>query len=58
MTESDGPDWGYHVADVNLALGNLVSDAASSEASWSKEAHLRRPAIAAERCRYRPRIPE
>jgi hypothetical protein len=39
VTESDGPDWGYHVADVNLALGNLVSDAASSEASWSKEAH-------------------
>ena len=36
VTETDGPDWGYHVADVNLALGDLVADAAAAEASWSK----------------------
>ncbi len=39
VTETDGPDWGYHVADVNLALGNLVADAAAAEASWSKDKH-------------------
>ena len=39
VTETDGPDWGYHVADVNLALGNLVADAAAAEASWSKTGH-------------------
>jgi hypothetical protein len=26
-----GPDWGYHVDDVNLALGNLVADVAREE---------------------------
>jgi hypothetical protein len=35
VTEEAGPDWGYHTDDVNLALGNLVSDVASAEASWS-----------------------
>ncbi len=39
VTETDGPDWGYHVGDVNLALGNLVADAAAAEASWSKDKH-------------------
>jgi Protein of unknown function (DUF3089) len=29
--------WGYHVYDVNLALGNLVSDVAAAEASWSAQ---------------------
>jgi hypothetical protein len=29
-----GPDWGYHVDDVNLALGNLVADVAREEASY------------------------
>jgi pimeloyl-ACP methyl ester carboxylesterase len=28
------PDWGYHVADVNLALGNLVADVAAAERAW------------------------
>ena len=35
VTESAGPDWGYHTADVNLALGNLVADVASAESSWA-----------------------
>jgi DUF3089 family protein len=36
VTEQDGPDWGYHADDVNLALGNLVADAAAAEAAWEK----------------------
>ena len=36
VTETDGPDWGYHPYDVNLALGNLVADTARAEATWSK----------------------
>ncbi len=34
VTESLGPLWGYHVSDVNLALGNLVGDVATQEASF------------------------
>jgi hypothetical protein len=34
LTETAGPNWGYHVYDVNLALGNLVSDVAASEKTW------------------------
>jgi hypothetical protein len=26
-----GPDWGYHLDEVNLALGNLVADVATEE---------------------------
>jgi len=26
VTEALGPAWGYHLDDINLALGNLVSD--------------------------------
>ncbi len=29
-----GPNWGYHLQDVNLALGDLVADVASEEASY------------------------
>jgi hypothetical protein len=36
VTELQGPAWGYHADDVNLALGNLVADVAAAEASWSK----------------------
>ncbi len=36
VTEKDGPDWGYHVDDVNLALGNLVDDVAAAERAWPK----------------------
>jgi Protein of unknown function (DUF3089) len=35
VSEQDGPDWGYHTFDVNLALGNLVQDVAAAERSWS-----------------------
>jgi hypothetical protein len=36
VTEVLGPDWGYHVDDVNLGLGNLVADVAAAERSWSR----------------------
>ena len=39
VTEELGPDWGYHLDDVNLALGNLVADTAAAETSWLKGAH-------------------
>lgn len=29
-----GPTWGYHTYDVNLALGNLVSDVAAFESAY------------------------
>jgi DUF3089 family protein len=34
VTAALGPDWGYHLSDVNLALGNLVSDVAQEEAAY------------------------
>lgn len=34
VREVQGPDWGYHAADVNLALGNLVADVAAEEARF------------------------
>ncbi len=33
VTASLGPTWGYHTADINLALGNLVADVAALEAA-------------------------
>jgi hypothetical protein len=35
VTEVDGPAYGYHPYDVNLALGNLVTDVAAAEATWT-----------------------
>lgn len=35
VTEEDGADWGYHIDDVNLALGNLVADVAGAESNWT-----------------------
>jgi len=32
-----GPDWGYHPFDANLAMGNLVTDVAAAEATWSSQ---------------------
>jgi hypothetical protein len=29
-----GPAWGYHLQDVNLALGDLVADVAGEEAAY------------------------
>jgi pimeloyl-ACP methyl ester carboxylesterase len=37
VTQTLGPTWGYHGDDVNLALGNLVTDVAAAEASWSAQ---------------------
>jgi hypothetical protein len=34
LTENLGPAWGYHVADINLALGNLVQDVRLQEAAY------------------------
>jgi hypothetical protein len=34
VSASLGPQWGYHLNDVNLALGNLVSDVGLEEASY------------------------
>lgn len=34
MTEALGPTWGYHLDDINLALGDLVHDVATEEASY------------------------
>ena len=34
LTELDGAAWGFHVADVNLALGNLVTDVQRQEAAY------------------------
>lgn len=39
VTESLGPNWGYHAYDVNLALGNLVGDVAAAERAWGRARH-------------------
>ena len=35
VTESLGPAWGYHLDDINLALGNLVNDVKTEEAAYA-----------------------
>ncbi len=35
VSESLGPNWGYHLDDVNLALGNLVADVRVEEAAYT-----------------------
>jgi hypothetical protein len=35
VTESLGPAWGYHLDDISLALGNLVSDVRADEAAYA-----------------------
>jgi hypothetical protein len=35
VSESLGPDWGYHVDDIGLALGNLVQDVRGQEATYA-----------------------
>jgi hypothetical protein len=34
VSDTMGPLWGYHVADVNLALGNLVFDVSLEESAY------------------------
>ena len=36
VTQPLGPAWGYHLDDVNLALGNLVVDVAQEEAAYHR----------------------
>ena len=51
VTEQDGASWGFHVADVNLALGNLVDDvqAAGDRLPRRAAGSRRYPAAVAER---------
>jgi hypothetical protein len=32
-------DYGYHLNDANLALGNLVADVAAAESTWTITRH-------------------
>jgi hypothetical protein len=34
VSETLGAVWGYHLYDINLALGNLVGDVAAAEAAY------------------------
>jgi hypothetical protein len=34
ITETLGPTWGFHLYDVNLALGNLVGDVQAQEQAY------------------------
>lgn len=36
VTDSLGPTWGYHPDDINLALGNLVSDVSAFESAYQR----------------------
>jgi pimeloyl-ACP methyl ester carboxylesterase len=35
--ETQGPTWGYHPFDINLALGNLVRDVAAAERAYLRQ---------------------
>jgi hypothetical protein len=35
VTQSQGTQWGFHVNDINLALGNLVDDVRAAESTYS-----------------------
>jgi hypothetical protein len=39
ISESDGPLWGYHTYDVNIALGNLLTDVAAQESTYLRSHH-------------------
>lgn len=39
VSEADGPLWGYHEYDVNIALGNLVADVAAEESAYLRSHH-------------------
>ena len=41
VRQTEGPEWGYHVYDINLALGNLLADVAAAESGWQKTAGKR-----------------
>ncbi len=35
VTQAQGPTWGYHSDDINLALGNLVADVQAAESTYT-----------------------
>jgi hypothetical protein len=35
VTQGQGPTWGYHADDINLALGNLVNDVRAAESTYA-----------------------
>jgi len=37
LTEALGPAWGYHLVDVNLALGNLIADVRGEEVAYQAQ---------------------
>jgi hypothetical protein len=37
LTQALGPAWGYHLADINLALGNLIDDLRGEEAAYQAQ---------------------
>ena len=37
LTEALGPAWGYHLVDINLALGNLIADVRGEEAAYKSQ---------------------
>ena len=39
VTEALGPNWGYHLDDINLATGNLVADVRTEEAAYTASHH-------------------
>jgi hypothetical protein len=39
ISETDGPIWGYHIYDVNIALGNLVADVGAEESAYLRVNH-------------------
>ena len=39
VTETLGPTWGYHLDDVNLALGNLLPDVRQQESTYRARHH-------------------
>jgi Protein of unknown function (DUF3089) len=39
ISEADGPLWGYHTYDVNIALGNLVVDVSAEESAYMRSHH-------------------
>jgi hypothetical protein len=39
LHQTGGRDWGYHVYDINLVLGNLVQDVKAQEVTYCKTDH-------------------
>ena len=37
LTESLGPAWGYHLVDINLALGNLIADVRGEQTAYQAQ---------------------